>query len=203
MVYIVRKQIGGSLLTINECMAALDTGQLDSVEAWFAEYGETQTIHDAIRKLRVYQSFTSDGSGIVTFPDDYLHLFGVPYTIYGSTPTQLAFVQEDEFATAMSSQLRAVTNEYPIAVDNNNGFTIFPTQTQIGFYWYLRRPATPLLAYTQVGRVITYNAGGSTQLEFSDAYINNIIARALIYIGINLSEREIAAFAAAYNEETK
>ncbi len=191
------------MLSINEAMAALDTGQLDSVEAWFAEYGETQTIHDAIRKLRVYQSFTSDSSGVVTFVDDYLHLFGVPFTFYGSTVTQLTFVQEDEFATAMTSQLRAVTNEYPIAVDNSNGFTIYPQQTQIGAYWYLKRPATPVLAYTQVGRVITYDAGASTQLEFSDAYINNIIARALIYVGINMSEREIATFAAAYNEETK
>src|SRR6478752_2350091 len=138
LVYIVRKQ-RGVMLSIPEAMQALDTGQLDSVETWFSQYGENQIIHDAIRKLRVYQPFTTDSSGFITFQPDYIHLFGAPFTIYGSTVTQMTFPEEDEFAFALTNQVRPVSNDYPIAMNTNNGLSIYPQQTQIGAYWYLRR----------------------------------------------------------------
>lgn len=202
MVYIVGKQ-RGVMLTITEAMQALDSGQLDAVEDWFKDYGQTQTIHDAIRKLRVYQPFTSDSGGIVTFPDNYIHILGSPFTVTGSTVNPVKFVEEDEYATLAVSQLRPISNDYPIAVNSSGGFALYPQQVQIGAYWMLKRPATPVLAYTQVGRAITYDTTGSTQLEFTDMYINNVIARSLIYVAVNMSEQDVAAFAVAYNQETK
>jgi hypothetical protein len=202
MRYIVKKQ-RGVMISIPEAMQALDTGQLDAVETWFSAYGETQQLHDAIRKLRVYQPFTSDNAGIVTFPDDYTHLIGTPFTIFGSSVTQVTFFEEDEFAFALTNQVRVVSNDYPIVVNVANGFSIYPQQLQIGAYWYLRRPATPILAVTTVGRTITYDPINSVQLEFSDSYINNIIGRSLVYVGVNMNEQDVSTFAEMYNKETQ
>jgi hypothetical protein len=205
MRYIVRKQ-RGVMLSIPEAMQSLDLGQLDAVETWFSAYGETQQLHDAIRKLRVYQPFTSDAAGIVTFPDDYTHLIGTPFTIFGSSVTQVTFFEEDEFAFALTNQVRVVSDDYPIVVNVANGFSIYPQHLQIGAYWYLRRPATPILAFTTSGidgRTITYDPINSVQLEFSDSYINNIIARSLAYVGVNMNEDGVTAFAEMYNKETQ
>lgn len=201
-VYLVRKQIGGSLLTIQEAMQALNSGQLDAVETWFADYGVNQKIHDAIRQLRVYQPFTSDSSGMVTYPSDYLHSLGTPFTVYGSAVTNPTFKNEDEVAFALTSKLRPVDMENPMIVNTATGFSIYPQATQVGAYWYLRLPAAPVLGYTQNGREITYDQSTSTQLEFTDVYVNNILARALQYVGVNMSENEISAFANVYNKET-
>lgn len=200
--YIVRKE-RGIYVTPAQFNANMDAGQLDAVSAWFSAYGADQKIHDAIRQLRVYQQFTSNASGFVTFPSNYIHLIGQPFTVAGSTVNRLDFHNEDEVAFALTSQLRPVTNDHPIAVDTSTGFSIYPQQTQIGFYWYLRRPAAIVFAYTQSGRTITYDSANSVQPEFSNIYWNNILARALVYAGVNMGEKGIEDYAKQYNAETQ
>lgn len=200
--YIVRKQ-RGQFVTIPEFNANMDSGQLDAVEEWFAPYGKDQILHDALRPIRVYYQFASDSAGMVTYPDGYIHLLGQPFTVTGSSVNKVEFVNEDELPFALTSQLRPVSNSYPIAVDTSTGFSIYPQQTQVGFFNYLRRPNTPVLAVTQVGRTLTYNPAGSAQIDFSDMYINNILARALKYAGVNMDEQAVSEFAQIYNQETK
>ena len=202
MIFIVRKE-RGVFVTIPEAMQTLDNAQLEAVEEWFSTYGTTQIIHDAIRKLRVQKSFTSDSTGLVTFDSDYLHLIGGAYTVSGSTINNVRFLNEDELALALKSQLRIVSTSNPIAIDASVGFRLYPAATQSGFYNYLRRPATPVLGYTQSGRNITYDPNTSTQLEFTDVYINNIISRALKFWGINMAEQDIQQFAQLQTQETK
>ena len=202
MIFIVRKE-RGVFVTVDEAMQTLDNAQLEAVEEWFSTYGTTQIIHDAIRKLRVQKSFTSDSTGLVTFDADYLHLIGGAYTVSGSTINNVRFLNEDELALALKSQLRAVSTSNPIAIDASVGFRLYPAATQSGFYNYLKRPATPVLGYTQSGRTITYNPVTSTQLEFTDVYINNIISRALKFWGINMAEQDIQQFAQIQTQETK
>ena len=202
MIFIVRKE-RGVFVTVDEAMQTLDNAQLEAVEEWFSTYGTTQIIHDAIRKLRVQKSFTSDSTGLVTFDADYLHLIGGAYTVSGSTINNVRFLNEDELALALKSQLRAVSTSNPIAIDASVGFRLYPAATQAGFYNYLRRPAAPVLGYTQSGRNITYDPNTSTQLEFTDVYINNIISRALKFWGINMAEQDIQQFAQIQTQETK
>ena len=202
MIFIVRKE-RGVFVTIPEAMQTLDNAQLEAVEEWFSTYGTTQIIHDAIRKLRVQKSFTSDSTGLVTFDSDYLHLIGGAYTVSGSTINNVRFLNEDELALALKSQLRLVSDSNPIAIDASVGFKLYPAAIQSGFYNYLRRPATPVLGFTHSGRTSTYNSGTSTQLEFTDVYINNIISRALKFWGINMAEQDIQQFAQLQTQETK
>jgi hypothetical protein len=202
MIFIVRKE-RGVFVTVPEAMQTLDNAQLEAVEEWFSTYGTTQIIHDAIRKLRVQKNFTSDSTGLVTFDADYLHMIGGAYTVSGSTINNVRFLNEDELALALKSQLRAVSTSSPIAIDASVGFRLYPAATQTGFYNYLRRPATPVLGYTQSGRSITYDPNTSTQLEFTDVYINNIISRALKFWGINMAEQDIQQFAQIQTQETK
>lgn len=202
MSYIVRKERGVMLL-ISDAVNALDVGQLDALEEYFKQYGVSQVVHDALKPFRVFYQFTSDAAGFVTYPAAVVHLLGTPWTVTGSTANGIRFVNEDELTTLFNSQLRPIDNSYPIAVDTAAGFSIYPQQTQIGYFWYLRRPVLPVYAYTQVGRAITYNSAGSTQLEWNEMYWNNIIARALKYVGVNMSEKEVSDFAAQYENETK
>ena len=200
--YIVRKE-RGVFVTVAQFNQNMDAGLLDAVEFWFQGYGQTQVLHDAIKTLRVYQPFTSSSSGFVTYPSDYLHLIGTPFTVSGSSVTNGRFVNEDEFPSATTSQLRPLQNSDPIFIDTATGFSIYPQSTQTGAYWYLKRPATPTLAVTQVGRVVTYDAGSSVQIELLESYWNNVLARGLKYAGVNMDEKGVSDYADKYTEETK
>jgi hypothetical protein len=201
ILYIVRKE-RGSFVTTSEMCSMLDMGQMELVTESFAQYQINQKIVDALSPFKVKNQFTSANDGQVTMPADYLHLLGGVYTVYGSTVNTVRFVNDDELATALTSQLRPVSLSRPLAIDSALGFQLFPNQAQTGFYTYLRRPATPVWGGTLVNRVLTYDPNQSTQIEFYDVYINNIISRALKYIGINLDEMAISQFAQIQQQQT-
>ncbi len=200
--YIVRKE-RGVFVTIPQFTQNLDAGQLDTLEFYSRQYGVDGTKHHALRPFRVYYMFTSDAAGIVTFPSDYQHILGTAYTVMGSTVNEITFVNDDEFVSALMSQLRPVSIYSPIAADRNNGFQIYPSQLQIGFFNYIRRPAIPVYGYTQAGRTITYDPLTSVQLEWNEVYQNNILAKALSYAGVNMDEKGVSDFANQYNAETR
>jgi len=202
MQYIIRKE-RGVFQTDAEATANLDMGQLDAFEEWFKLYGVNQQVHDALRPFRVYYQFTSDGAGFVTYPPNYSHILGTPFTVSGSTVNEITFYNEDEFPRQLKSQLRAVTINNPIALTTNIGFSIYPQILQIGFFNYLRRPNTPILATIQSGRTIFYDAANSVNLEWEDQYINHIIAKALKYVGLNMDETSVYQFADQYDKETQ
>lgn len=202
MVFIVRKE-RGVFVTISEFESTLDNAQIEATSGWFELYGITQKIHDAIRKLRSQVQFTSASDGQVNFASDYLHMIGGAYTVTGSTINTIRFVNENEVSLSLKSQLRPVSTSSPIAKDTATGFQIYPQVAQTGFYNYLRRPAKPVFGYTTSGRTITYDSATSTQLEFTDVYINNIISIALKFWGINMAEQDIQAFAQNQTQETK
>lgn len=179
----------------------LNTGQLEVYEDYFKLYGVDQIIHDSINPFKVNYQFTSASDGTVTLPSDYLHLLPNVFTVTGSTINEVRFVNEDEWVFAIKSQLRPATLATPIAKDYGNGFNLFPQSLQIGFLTYMRLPAVPFYSYTQVGRVITYDPITSVQIEFSDVYVNKIIAKALGYLGINMSEQEITQFGMMKDKE--
>lgn len=200
--YIIRKE-RGTFCTVEQFDQNLDAGQLDAIAEWFAPYGVDQKLHDALRPIRIYTPIFSDATGYVSFPTNYLHLLGNPFVVNGSSFYELDFVSEAEFVFAMNSQQRPVTATNPIAFDTSTGFKMWPEQMYQLALNYIRRPSTPVLFYTQVGRTITYNSAGSTQLQFSEIYWNNILAKALKYAGINMNEDGVYKFAEQYDKETQ
>ena len=192
--YQIRKQ-RGVYLSPNELSMCLDAAQNDKFTEDFKSYGIDQTIHDSLKPFKIIQyQFTSASDGSVAFPDNYYHFLDGLFTVTGSTINQVSFFSSDEKAKLLTNQLRPVTLSNPFAEDSATGFQLYPQSVQTGFYNYLRRPATPIYGYTQVGRAITYNAATSVQLEWGDNYIDNIISRALAYMGLNMSENEIIQF---------
>jgi hypothetical protein len=178
-------------------------------QAQAALYGESQRIDDALSAFKARYNFTNmdTPSGIITMPSNYLHLLSLYTTVYNSQLGRNIYsgvqvLSEEELIERLESQVIPVSLEDPIAIMNSqNRIQLFPEQGQTGGVYYLRRPAVPAFVYTQSGRTITYNQGGSTQLEWRDFDINNIISIALSYYGLNLSSQEVMQFAQVKQQE--
>lgn len=166
-------------------------------------YGESQRIDDALSVFKEKYSFTTStsSSGIISLPTNYMHLLSLYTTVYSSQLgrniySAVQVLSEEELIERLESQVIPVSLEDPIAIMNSqNKIQLFPEQGQSGAVYYLRRPATPVFAYTQSGRTVTYNQSGSVQLEWKDFDLNNLIALALSYYGLNLSAAEVIQFA--------
>lgn len=168
-----------------------------------ATYGESQRIDDALSPFKERFTFTTANTagGVVTLPANYLHLLSLYTTQYNNQLQRNVFsavqvLNEEELIERLNSQVIPVSAEDPIAIMNKeNKIQLFPESPTNGGVYYLRRPVAPVFVYTQTGRTVVYNQAGSTQLEWRDMDVNNIIAIALSYYGINMSSQEVMQFA--------
>ena len=167
-----------------------------------AVYGDSQRIDDALSIFKDKYTFTTGDtpSGIVTLPANYLHLLSLYTTQYSNqlgrnVYSAVQVLNEEELIERLNSQVIPVSAEDPIAIMNKqNKIQLFPEVATNGGVYYLRRPVAPVFVYTQSGRTITYNQAGSTQLEWRDMDVNNVIAIALSYYGLNMSSGEVMQF---------
>ncbi len=203
LLYIVRKN-RGVFVTVEDAMSALHSGQMIKFETDFAGYGVNQAIHDSLKPFLISNFlFTSNSGGFVTFESNYAHFLNGAFTVYGSTVNTISFVSVDELPDALTSQLRPISTSNPIAIDTPTGFKLYPERVHAGCYSYLKLPTKPVLAYDQTGRVLTYNAAASTQLEWGQTYYNAVMSKALQFLGINMDENGIIQFSVMYNKETQ
>lgn len=200
-----------SWMTPAEIDSYIHRAQIDEFNKWAPLYGKDETATKACDPFKT--KFTINGAtspgGLITLPgydatndDDptvFMHLLGgviVSYdnTVnpstgqpYGTKYWPMEFVGDDELADRLNSQLKPVTPSTPVAQTVGQGeIQLWPQQPNGGWLFYLAVPIAPVAYYSQTGRVLTYQAGQSTQLQWNEAFITPIIARACKYLGINM-----------------
>jgi hypothetical protein len=166
-------------------------------------YGENQRINDALSPFKATYAFVNADTpgGIVSLPSNYMFLIALSTTQYvnslGRNVTNpVSVLNEEEMIYRLESQVLPVTIDDPICIMNaSNKIQLFPDVPQSGKVYYFRRPVAPNYVFSLSGRTETYNQAGSTQLEWREADVNNIISKALSYYGLNVSSQEIMQFA--------
>lgn len=219
--YLNKQQQG--FVSHEEIDAVLDRGQMSIFNMYHANpkiytipgdkgsfgYGDNLRMDDSLSPFKKTYTFTTGDTpgGVITLPADYMHMIAVSTTQYVSAlgrnvtnPVQI--LNEEELVERLESQVIPVSMDDPICIMSaQKKIQLFPDQPQSGKVYYFKRPAVPKFAYTQSGRTITYDAGNSTQLEWNEADINNIIIQALAYFGLNLQSADVVQFAQIKNQE--
>lgn len=212
--YINKAQQG--FITHEEIDLALDRAQMVLFDQYHTNpkipakaqtelYGESQRIDDSLSPFKMKYTFNgvATPSGVITLPSDYMHFISLYTTTYNgqlgrNVYSSVQVLSEDELIERLESQVIPISVDDPVAIMNSqNRIQLFPEVASTGAIYYFRRPLVPKFAYTQVGRVITYDSGNSVQLEWREMDINNIIVIALQYYGLNLTSQDIVQFGAA------
>lgn len=197
----------GTFFTYAEKDTALDRAQIEYFNSEYAVYALAQKIQDSLAPFKAsYDFLTSDSAnGLVTMPTGYMYLTGgqIVIVVNGHTRTKsLKILSEDELAYRLDSQLRPVTISQPVATISGKGSVqLYPKTAMAGTMYFLKRPTPPKFAYTQVGRVITYDTDTSVQLEWGESEIGEIMIRALEYLGINAQDQTVTQFADIKSKE--
>lgn len=194
---------------------ALDNAQLDVFNDYFGSprkfepgravatpaFGESQAVNKILSPFKAKLNFlTADTpAGLLTLPDNFVHPLGAFTVVYSnvlerSIRVPIVPVNEDELIKRLESQMVPVSTTRPIAIYNNKSMQLFPDQPQAGTLYYLRRPAKPEYVYTMSGRVETHDADASTDLEWDDVAVGHVVAKALVYLGVNLSSEMVIQF---------
>ncbi len=189
---------------------ALDMAGLDVFNDYFGNpkmhvpisgYGEHQAVNKVLSPFKEALEFTNVDTvdGILALPVDFVQPIAAYTTIYSNTlqrsitrPVQP--INEDELVKRLESQMIPVNTSNPIAVYNKDNMQLYPPVPQAGKLFYFRRPAKPHYAYTMVNRVETHDPGTSVDPEWDDTSMVSVVAKALIYLGANLSSEMAIQF---------
>ena len=182
----------------------VDRAQMELYNRLYREYGASQRLNDSLSPFKRSFVFTpsSNPGGLIQPPADYYNLLSVIPTIYDSilqAPRDVPcpVVNEDEIVAMENSQIIPLSTSNPFCVVGTNWTVqLYPKTPQAGTVYYLNRPNTPQYVYSVVsGRVVVYNQGVSTQLEWADKDVGDIIVIALEFLGVNLRANDITGWA--------
>lgn len=135
-------------------------------------------------------AFTSNASGLFAKPTSYCQPERIVSDELEYTP-----ILQSEVRDAQKSSLRPIAKA-PRYYEVGSNIQLLPAASVTGEITYLKSPSTPQIGYTlNSDNEPVYSAGTSVQLEFSDSYWMDIIHIALGYIGVSLSDADVAALA--------
>jgi hypothetical protein len=171
-------------------------------------YGLNQSVNVKLAPFKKATPFTNadNPAGLLSLPTDCMYVNAITVSVYDNTVGALnkpvEFVTEDELAFRLTSTLVPVSDSYPVGTEQaSNKTQLYPKTAKAGTIYYFKKPAAPVYSYTQAGRIITYQSSTSTQLEWDDVSVIQIIAKALQLLGVNLQAQDLVQFGMAKDEK--
>jgi len=179
-------------LSPEDVSKALDNAQLDLYNYFLPlkENGD-DIATTALIPFKRSTTIVSNSTGALTYPADFGNTEAI-YTEIDGVFTSIITVLHVELMNAMNSALYPIVQN-PRFIEENNVIQIYPKTAHTIDFHYLSIPSTPVIGYTLVGSVITYDPGTSTQIEFDPQYWLQIMLRAMPYIGVNLTDQDVTA----------
>lgn len=172
----------------------LDRGSLWLFNDFKRQYAQGIDVYEALAPFKTELDYTTSGQGVYTVAtnQNYVQLLGMDVSVVDAGTGQprrwpVDIIREDELPARRNSQLLAPSSTRPIGIERASGsFKLYPEQVHAGTMRFFRRPVAPVFSYTQSGREIVYDVNTSTQLEWTEPYVNKVVLKALMFMGINL-----------------
>lgn len=172
---------------------ALDMAQMDSFNELRDVFGRDQRITDRIYPF-VKESTLNITSGSEAVPTDFEKMVSLSYEASGDV-SEVKMVRPDEFRKLSSSQLKTPDVNNVVGTIWNGNIELLPAISEEFRIVYLKTPAKPEYAYSQSGRQITFNQAGSTDLEWNDSAVNDIIQKAISILAQSIKDNRTMQYA--------
>lgn len=155
-------------------------------------YESTWRIHEDLRPL-IY--------GPVTIPINSQGLFNYPYgyiwpdAVHKTDYRPITRITADQYPYRKHSSIVPPTEKYPIMIMRGQYGFIDPYSIGSFMMSYLKLPADPIWAYTNVNDKPVFNPSASVDFETTHLSVNSLAMMILSHVGINLGADQIAQYA--------
>jgi hypothetical protein len=156
------------------------------------ELGMNQPVLQRLAPFIAAPSTLTVSSGLAAYPAN----FEAVVAMYTSDDKRIRFVQQDSLYSYKNSVIDPVASN-PIYLIQADGFLFYPSNISNPKISFVRTPTFMQWGYTLDGNGRpVYDAGTSTQPEWYEVDLMQIIARALQMVGVNLQDASVAQYAA-------
>jgi len=155
-------------------------------------WGISQKIREEMQALLVSTGIgINNSTGRATMPTDILYLD----TIVTANNRVATEVSVDEWYKLNISVIKVPTVNNPVFSRVAPEFRFLPFALTSASVFYIRKPTTPVWAYTIVSGRPVYNSGSSQGFELSETTHLEICAKILQTVGVNLDQASISEYA--------
>lgn len=167
---------------------ALYRGLLDFYNSLFNSGNDSQPLSWYLVELPCNIS----GSNSFNLPVNYGRSAAI-YSVVSSIRKEGDILAENEYLDRMQSLIIPPTLSNPVARIIGKKIEFYPSDSGNYILSYYRSPLSPVFNYTVAvnGRDIVYNPTGSVDVDVNLPSLNNVIVRALGYLGISLNDQEL------------
>ena len=214
---------GTATLTPNTTMA---TGKMYKITVGFTStpsvnftltYGTAEVIESGTDSVgAIYYFVPASDDQAFKYKTSVQGTITVEEVVFTAAATNVEVINEDQIYGRLDSSILSPSTTDPVGVIAGaggiiNGINIstkrkiqlFPNSGQYLRLTYLRRPASPVFSYTVADRVVTYDSSTSTQMEWNDQAIEEIIKRAIKALSVTVEDEVAAQFAQSEINEMK
>jgi hypothetical protein len=128
--------------------------------------------------------------GVATVPVNLVHAVSMRY---GTRVVKR--VEYDRLSSFLNSVIDTPNADFPIYVQLDGQYKIYPTTVTPVTLDYLRVPNEAVWGYTVVSGRPVYNSGTSTDLEWDETEITNICMKLLSMFGISVKDQQMVNYA--------
>ena len=196
---LIKKNKGG-FVSPKDIDRAVNRASVDWMSAILSKYSRTKKFefdHLLVKKATFNVTYTT---GVQSLPADYVEGLTIYLTVTGGTPVEGTLYNWDEFLEIQNSSILAPTTSFPAATifldaDGTKKIQFSPVPASAGITHvytlvYFKLPVTAVYNYTTDNYGgFTYSASGSVDLDWDARYYGDILARALMYLGISLDNQ--------------
>lgn len=171
-----------------EIVNALNMGSTDKFNEEKRMFEDTGFISDNLRNFKVSADVTLT-TGIGTLPTDYSYRTNASNNDNGRS---VDIVNESEWINRINDPINPPSAKYGICAIRSN-VQVLPTSIASIKLYYLKKPTAMALSYTVNGNG-DVSISGSTNTNWPDDCHDDLILRALPYLGVPLSNEILIKF---------
>lgn len=204
--YIIGKNITGGYLSPKDFGTVTNQGQrsytsflLGTMQNYTpgrpianVELGQNSVVRQRLTPIIYGYNLNVDATGFSPYPGDYLQTDGM-WSIYGYR--RIRYIDQHNFSFVYGSVIDPIATN-PIYLLEYENFRFFPNNIANAKLNYVRTPPEIVWGYDEDinGRPV-YNPAKSTQPVWDDLALFEIVARAMLLVGVNLQAGQVAEYA--------
>jgi hypothetical protein len=162
-------------------------------------FSVSQKAREELMPLMVKPTTTAVAAGLAAYPGNYLY-YNTLETAAGKLITEAT---QDEIVELNNSAITPPSTMFPKFVMHSDGFYIYPTSITSIKISYIRKPETPIWAYTISNNEEVYDAGNSQDFELNETTHFEIVMQILQMSGVNLNMLQVTQYAQAMEAQGK
>lgn len=174
----------------DEIVRALNNGSTDKFNEEKRAFEATSYISDNLSEFKVGPTEVPITLGLGNKPADYALRTGAET----SDGVEIEIVPEGEWVARKNDPVAVPSTTKPICAIRDQ-IQVYPSTVTAIYLYYLRKPVQMVFGYTTDGNgVVTQDLGSSVDCDWPDDCHNDIVLRALPYLGVPLSDELLIRF---------